>query len=120
MLDRIKSVALASLIVVSTLLPVGAMAQAIIYPAHITEVNSGWGDDAVGVTLDQPQVNPAKCPITDGIYNSPAGAGGNRTFLAAALTALANKLTVTVVVSSTQCDPVGRPYLIAVSPSAPQ
>lgn len=119
MLDRIKSAALVSLVVAPTLFPVGAMAQTTIYPAHITEVNTGWNNDGVGVTLDQPVVNPANCPIHDGIYMSPSGAGGNRTYLAAALTALANKLTVTVVISNTQCDPAGRPYLMAVSPSSP-
>lgn len=120
MLNRIKTVVLVSLVIAQALFSVSAMAQTAIYPAHIIEINPGWGDDAVGVTLDQPLFNPANCPTKDGIYMNPSGTGGNRTLLATALTALANKLTVTVVVSNTKCDPDGRPWLVTVAPSSPQ
>lgn len=93
-----------------------AIAQTVIYPAHIVEVATGWDSDDMGVSLDQPVVNPAHCPTTD-YYMAQGGLPGNRTYLAAALSALSNNMTVTVVVSNTKCTNLGRPYLLAVSPS---
>jgi hypothetical protein len=63
MLDRMKIAIAAALIAMPALCPWNAIAQTVIYPAHITEVITGWNSDDVGISTDVPIVNPANCPI---------------------------------------------------------
>ncbi|PMQ04532.1 hypothetical protein DyAD56_14130 [Dyella sp. AD56] len=119
MLNRMKSVTLALLLTATVMNTSVSMAQTVVYPVQITEVATGWADATIGVYTDKPVVNPAHCPTPD-LYVSEAADPGNRTYYAAALTALANKLTTTLVISNTACSATGRPKLWAVTPSAPR
>jgi len=90
----------------------------VVYPAHITELTTGWATDNWGVLTDAAVANPANC-ANNGQYMSDATDPGNRTYYAAALAAFVNKLPITVVVSNTQCTSQGWPKIVAISPSQP-
>lgn len=125
MLNRMKIVMCASLLMSSLLVSLSATAgttvvagNTVVYPAHITELATGWGKDTWGIYTDVPVANPANCP-NNTQYVSDATDPGNRTYLATALAAFVNKLPITVVVSNTQCTADGFAKIMAITPSQP-
>lgn len=96
-------------------------ATAIACPCHaqthavgtITVVRTGWNADSFAVVLNVPMLNPARCATPDG-YITQASLPGYRTYLAAALTAYANKSPVQVVVHDSECFG-NRPKLIGIN-----
>lgn len=118
MKNRSKAVVLATFIMVPIILPPCAEAQTMKGSVHIVTVTTGYGSDTVGMETVEPVINPANCALTSQ-YISDAGDPGNRTYYAAALAALTNKLVVDVVVSNTQCSVNGWPKILAVNPHWP-
>jgi len=98
----------AMLAVVST----GAAAQQTTAPAHIAQIVTGWGYDSFSVNLGTAISNPAGCPASDMAVVS-TDSPGYKTYYAAALTAFANDLPVSLVISTTACEGT-RPRIIGI------
>lgn len=114
MLNYVKRKVLCLASVMSAIGVNSTVAQTVVGPVHITEVASGWANDDVSLGTDGTFVNPANCPNHD-FYISQQGQAGNRTHLAVALTAAANKVPVIIVVANSGCTTTGRPILWGVT-----
>jgi hypothetical protein len=105
-----RSAAVGGLVV----LPATASAQTTIPELQtIVRLNTGWGSDVFGVSVNRPIVNPAGCSTPDG-YNSESPHLGHRTHYAALLMAFATGRQVQITVSNTACVH-GRPAIMGVS-----
>ncbi|WP_146745337.1 hypothetical protein [Dyella jiangningensis] len=93
-----------------------ASAQTVVGPVTIKGITTGWGGDFFGVSTGTTAANPANCPTAD-TYSSSSVESGYRTYLAAALTALSNGQSVTIVVDNVSCSN-NRPKLIGLNISA--
>lgn len=116
-MSRVNVILGIPLVVVVSLFPWAVMAQTGVGPVQITGIVTGYASDTVGIYTDKPIINPANCPNVD-LYQSDQTDPGNRTFYAAILVALANKLPTNIVVSNTTCTSSGRPRIWAVNPYA--
>src|SRR5581483_6959063 len=86
---------------------------------NIALLRTGWNADSFGVVLNQPLLNPARCPIPDG-YVSDSGQGGYDTYYEFVLNAYRKSWPITVVIDGTPgaCD-IGRPRIIGINAAPP-
>lgn len=71
-------------------------------PTQITMIRAGWNADSFGIVTVAPTANPHGCPNPDG-YVTDSSQPGYHTYYAATLLAFAERATVIVVVSDTEC-----------------